>query len=111
LPAEIDSLIVSKINSIFGGSSLQSVSDRWRSAALASAPLPLIINADYTLSNLFFEGPDFLPQKMHAAITHPDNHSSTYVGSLESWIVQPAFDPHANLIPVHDHCRILQPIN
>ncbi|KAM0847246.1 hypothetical protein ACQ4PT_055142 [Festuca glaucescens] len=115
LPAEIESLIVSKIPSIYDRWSLQRVCGRWRSAALncERAPLPLIVNADYTLSNYFAEGADCVPQKMNQLVEHPASHPSTCLGSLDNWIVigyEAEFDPQENLHPIHDECCLVQPI-
>ncbi|CAM0908609.1 unnamed protein product [Alopecurus aequalis] len=108
-------MIVSKLLSFSDRSALEAVSRRWRSASqqCPSPPLPIILNADLTMTNVFAEGPGSAPLQMSSNVRHPRDHQITCLGSLGSLIIM-AYDywnPNVNLALPHTHCVLVQPLN
>lgn len=114
LSTAIDCLIVAKLFSLVDRCALQGVSQRWRRATrkCKSPPLPLLLNADYTISNCFAQGPRCALLPMNSRSPHPRGYEVTCLGSLNNWVglAYDEWNPQENLALPHKLCHLVQPV-
>lgn len=114
LPTDVDCLIISKLMSWTDRCSLENVSHSWRSSTrqCINPPLPLIANADFTISNCFANGLRSAPLAMNSRVPHPPGHEVTCLGSLGNWAVfaYDEWNPEGDLALPHSLCYLIHPM-